>query len=867
MRLHRLTVTAFGPFGATQEIDFDALSGAGIFLLHGATGAGKTSVLDAVCFALYGAVPGARQSPGTSLRSDHAPAGTPTEVLLDLTVGGRRLEIRRRPAQPRPKKNGRGVTTERAQSQLREYDAEQGAWRALSRSHQEIGEEITQLVGMSREQFCQVVLLPQGDFARFLRSDAEARARLLGRLFDTGRFAAVEERLAERRRTAEGRVRTADEGLLAIAHRMEQAAGAAADDWPPPRQQPGDPGLADAVLEWAAVARAGAAERRDIAEGALTAAEHRQRAAREALESAQEEERLQRRYEDARRRRAVLEDRRPEYEELCDRLDRARRAERVAPALRLRDDAAREHTVAGTAYEEARALLPAELREAGAEQLAAAEARLRQDLGGLEAALRAERRSEEITRERAALDRQARADEEILQDAEGWLAGWEALRHGHQERIAAAQDAATRAEHLAGRLDPARRRLRAARERDRLAVLGVTAEEGLRTARDRAGRAREQWLDLKERRLLGIAAELAAELAPGRPCTVCGSAEHPEPARPTDGSVTAAQEDSAYDHYTRADAAKATAERELAVLTEALTTARTQARSVSPPTGTSSSPANGTGGPDRSPATAAPASGASGASGSGTAVVTPGTGPAGPVAAGAAARAGGGESGRLPGPVDSGRARGADAVGGAVAGGPANGSDTAGGFRVPVAAAGGGAGGVPVATDGVGGPDTSGVRTGGPGRFPGAGKPDRLSGGPACGAAGPAGPGSSVVPVAAAGEGPEGMDAAGGFRVPVADAGAGGAPVPTDGVGGPGGTAGPVGAGAGAGEAGPFGVVGGGSGGADGEPSATGESVPAPSGGDRAVGGSVGGGVPGRAQGAGGSVAPMVAGGGAAGAA
>ncbi|CAO0833140.1 Rad50/SbcC-type AAA domain-containing protein OS=Streptomyces microflavus OX=1919 GN=Smic_06380 PE=4 SV=1 [Streptomyces microflavus] len=91
MRLHRLTLTAFGPFGTTQEVDFDALSSAGLFLLHGPTGAGKTSVLDAVCFALYGAVPGARQSPGATLRSDHAPAGLPTEVQLELTVGGRRL--------------------------------------------------------------------------------------------------------------------------------------------------------------------------------------------------------------------------------------------------------------------------------------------------------------------------------------------------------------------------------------------------------------------------------------------------------------------------------------------------------------------------------------------------------------------------------------------------------------------------------------------------------------------------------------------------------------------------------------------------------------------------------------------------------
>ncbi len=71
MRLHRLTLTAFGPFGRTQTIDFDRLSREGLFLLHGPTGAGKTSVLDAVCFALYGSVPGARQS-GQALRSDLA---------------------------------------------------------------------------------------------------------------------------------------------------------------------------------------------------------------------------------------------------------------------------------------------------------------------------------------------------------------------------------------------------------------------------------------------------------------------------------------------------------------------------------------------------------------------------------------------------------------------------------------------------------------------------------------------------------------------------------------------------------------------------------------------------------------------------
>jgi len=223
LRLHRLAITAFGPFGGTQEVGFDELSAAGLFLLHGPTGAGKTSVLDAVCYALYGTVPGARQNSGLSLRSDHAAATTRTEVVLELTVSGRRLEVGRQPPWERPKLRGRGMTTEKAQSWLRAYEA--GAWKDLSRSHQEIGEEITQLLGMSREQFCQVVLLPQGDFARFLRADAEARGKLLGRLFDTHRFADAEKKLTERRRKAEAEVRDGDAALLTEAHRMQQEAG------------------------------------------------------------------------------------------------------------------------------------------------------------------------------------------------------------------------------------------------------------------------------------------------------------------------------------------------------------------------------------------------------------------------------------------------------------------------------------------------------------------------------------------------------------------------------------------------------------------------------------------------------------------
>ncbi|MEU9860303.1 SMC family ATPase [Streptomyces sp. NPDC047971] len=571
MRLHRLSVTAFGPFGTTQEIDFDALSSAGLFLLHGPTGAGKTSVLDAVCYALYGAVPGARQSPGASLRSDHAPTGTPTEVTLELTVGERRLEITRRPAQPRPKKRGGGFTTEKAQSLLREYDAGTVEWTGLSRSHQEIGEEISQLVGMSREQFCQVVLLPQGDFARFLRADAEARGKLLGRLFDTRRFAAVEERLAELRRAAEQQVRDGDERLLALSHRMAQETGGAAVE-----ERPGEPGLAEAVQTRAAVARSEAREALDIAGSAVSAAESRQADARRTLDTERDLASRQARHAEARRRQRDLAERRPERDTWEATLERSRKADRVAPALGLRADAEREHEAAAGAREQSRGRLPDELADAGAEQLSALERRLREELGALESARRAERRSAEIAQERAVLERHARADEEILQETGGWLAGWDVRRAELTARVEAAQEAAARAEHLAGRLEPARRRLSAARRRDDLAERTSTAETRLTAARERRNEAHETWLDVKSRRLLGIAAELAAALTPGAACQVCGSADHPAPARTGADHVDRATEDAAYAAFTRAEETRTTVERELAVTREAWSAARAE---------------------------------------------------------------------------------------------------------------------------------------------------------------------------------------------------------------------------------------------------------------------------------------------------
>lgn len=195
MRLHRLELTAFGPFAETARVDFDELGADGLFLLHGHTGAGKTTVLDAIAFALYGRVPGARGE-SKRLHSDHADAQTAPRVVLEATLGGRRLRLTRSPEFERPKKRGTGMRTEQAAATLEWLD---GRGQHLSRIP-DIGDEVSRLLGMSADQFFQVVLLPQGDFARFLRSDNEDREKLLERLFDTERFGTAEQWLAQRRR-------------------------------------------------------------------------------------------------------------------------------------------------------------------------------------------------------------------------------------------------------------------------------------------------------------------------------------------------------------------------------------------------------------------------------------------------------------------------------------------------------------------------------------------------------------------------------------------------------------------------------------------------------------------------------------------
>lgn len=224
MRIHRLEIQAFGPFAGREVVDFDALGAQGLFLLNGATGAGKTSVLDSIAYALYGAVPGARQGAVNRLRSHHAADGVEPEVILEFSVGTRYLEVRRSPEWMRPLKRGTGTTREPAKTQLREKTAE--CWTVKSTRNDEAAAEIHALLGMNMAQFTKVVLLAQGEFAAFLQASADERSALLQKLFGTDVYRDLEIRLATDSREATAAVSAGLAELAAAENLARSQAGA-----------------------------------------------------------------------------------------------------------------------------------------------------------------------------------------------------------------------------------------------------------------------------------------------------------------------------------------------------------------------------------------------------------------------------------------------------------------------------------------------------------------------------------------------------------------------------------------------------------------------------------------------------------------
>lgn len=200
MRILRLTMDAVGPFPGHEVIDFEAFSYAGRFLLSGPTGAGKSTIIDAIVFALYGKVSGGRDSSDSRIRSRYASEQAKTEVELIFSTSSGNYKVRRQPAYERVKKNGKGVTKQNAKAWLFKLDEQLREVSEPLTKTSDVGTEITRIVGLSREQFTQTVVLPQGKFAQFLRSTSKDRQDLLQELFGTAIFEDLQLDLVERAR-------------------------------------------------------------------------------------------------------------------------------------------------------------------------------------------------------------------------------------------------------------------------------------------------------------------------------------------------------------------------------------------------------------------------------------------------------------------------------------------------------------------------------------------------------------------------------------------------------------------------------------------------------------------------------------------
>ena len=183
---------AFGPYAGETVIDFEKLQGRHLFLICGPTGAGKTTILDAMCYALYGRTSGDRT--GEKMRSDYADSSERTEVIFDFMLGDKTYRATRSPAQMVDKKRGSGQTLAAMQASLSEL--EDG--KEINTLRTGIEEAAGKLIGLNADQFCQVILLPQGDFRKLLVAKADEREAILKQLFKTQRFSDFKDRLKDR---------------------------------------------------------------------------------------------------------------------------------------------------------------------------------------------------------------------------------------------------------------------------------------------------------------------------------------------------------------------------------------------------------------------------------------------------------------------------------------------------------------------------------------------------------------------------------------------------------------------------------------------------------------------------------------------
>ncbi|MFI7224830.1 AAA family ATPase [Nonomuraea angiospora] len=656
MRPHRLSLTAFGSFPGTETVDFDALAEAGLFLIQGPTGAGKTTILDALCFGLYGQVPDPQRNDARSLRCDHAPPSAGPSVTLEVTIRGRLLRIQRSPSWQRPKLRGTGFTEEKPKVVVSEWRGSE--WQGLTTRLDEAGDLIGGLLGMNAALFCQVAMLPQGNFAKFLRAEGEERRKLLERLFSVKVFTQAESWLAEHRKLAFREAQELRQEVDFAVQRVEEAAGDDLDGAFEPSDFEDDPlRWAGALLDAARAVVGRAGEEHEAAGQAA-------RSARLRFEQAAALADRQRRHAEALTMRRTLDERADERADLQAILDDAARADRVLPlitAVRQRSEAAaKARALAADALARARPLLARQAADAAdraasggssavgpvldgpvldgrsagepsAAELAALERERQAEIARLSELLTEEARLSVVRRDLLrveeelaglvgageAVSARLAALPALIEQAEGRLAearvdaaripAAQAVRDAAAHlieiddelaRLAAELDALAQREAevsaaeaelperiadaaaalaevqaqaaaipaASAGLDAARAALEATHRREALAAELEAAAAAHQALVDHAQALRERWLDLRQARIDGMAAELARDLSAGRPCAVCGSDHHPDPASPAPSAPSADDEHEAESAHEAALAQRESAERALASL-------------------------------------------------------------------------------------------------------------------------------------------------------------------------------------------------------------------------------------------------------------------------------------------------------------
>ncbi|WP_445255560.1 AAA family ATPase [Nocardioides aurantiacus] len=570
MRLHALEVTAFGPFVETARVDFDALADAGLFLLTGATGAGKTSVLDAVCFGLYGEVPGDRHS-ARHLRSDQAAPDAEPRVVLRFSIAGRTFRTTRSPAWDRPRRRGEG--TRRIQAHVVVEEHHPGGWQALTTRLDEAGHLVTDLLGMTVGQFTQVAMLPQGRFQAFLRAGSAERHAVLQQLFRTRRFEDVERWLVDRRSRLRRESSRGHDAVRDLLGRVQEATEVPVPETWTVDDLEGLATLAEqgVVRTWVEEVRGTLAASVDAQAARLATADDTVRSDRAALDAERSRQALRARAGSARAVLADLDGSRERDGADADALAAHRRAEPLLPLLRRVTTATREAERATVTSDRELAHVEAApgTTEVTREVLSDRADALREAVAQARAREPQERELAEAEARVAALAGRCEAEHAAHERARALLVAAREEVADRQQRRASLAGAAEPADRDAADLRAAELVLAAATDREQVATEVAETRARLAHATTRAQDLREHYLDLREQRISGMAAELATGLAVGCSCPVCGSADHPSPARAA-STVGRADEEAARQTHETADFTRQALAESVATLTARL---------------------------------------------------------------------------------------------------------------------------------------------------------------------------------------------------------------------------------------------------------------------------------------------------------